>query len=660
MKQAEPQARTPGPPIANAHPAGYDDEEVEGKLIGPPPVSSYGGMDPATKKWIRTLIVSSVAIVLLVIGVDQLVKSGMEPTTPPFGLVRKGASRARDRPSRPSRSNRPPRCGPNPRRRGPLGVAINSPTPPPIRRTPIVAKEAAKPAAAVDRPWVEPAEPTPENVAEPVYTAEVEDRFLPGWAKAPIPEKIGTNHLIVSRVVEAGNAAKKASLRAAFETIGGTIEVRDNGPFNEDDLRLRGDSRLIRAAGGRRPIIAIEAPKLAVVIEQPGVFVLQNQQLILDGLDLIVNVHDLPRNQEALFHCRGASLTLRNCTITVANPNAAPFALFRSIGTSTSRIRLESTLVRGQVLSVLDAPGGNVDFAAVRSVLFAGTGPLFHLGGVDPNATRSLSLLRCVCATRGTLLDIDQNSRGDRPSPVTVRALGSTFGHLAVPGESGGGVPLIVLHEEGAEGSETLNWLGEHNVFAGWNEWLSPGIGRPARLANLAAVRRAWSKTDSQSREALPSWTSKGSLERISVTDLKTLAPERLATLTRVAAPSPYLFEKSIETFPRPVVPALATRLTEIPTDFPPTAVVLAIKAAEQAAARPAPPPPPPPPPPPATGKRPGQPAPRVPTMAPGPFTAPGRVPRQGDRVPPGRRHRLPTSLSQASRLRLPLHPSEI
>jgi serine/threonine-protein kinase len=592
-------------------------------------------MDPATKKWIRTLIVSSVAIVLLIIGVDQLIKSGMESTTP--SIEGAEGSESTSAPIEPTAPVEPPPAVP-PKFASPASaqVAINSPTPPPLRQPPIVAKEATKPAAAVDSPWVEPAEPNPENVAEPDYTPAVEDRFLPVWAKAPIPEKIGTNHLIVSRVVEAGNAAQKASLRSAFETIGGTIELRDNGPFNEDDLRLRGDARLILAAAGRRPIIAIEAPKLAVVIEQPGVFVLQNQQLILDGLDLIVNVHDLPRNQEALFHCRGASLTLRNCTITVANPNATPFALFRSIGASSSRIRLESTLVRGQVHSVLDAPGGNVDFAAVRSVLIAGTGPLFHLGGVDPNAARSLSLLRCVCATRGTLFEIDQNSRGDRPSPVSVRALGSTLAHLAVPGESGAGVPLIVLHDERAGGSETLNWLGEHNVFAGWNEWLSPGIGRPARFANLAAVRRAWAKTDSQSRDALPSWTTKGSLDRISVNDLKALAPERAATLTRVAAPSPYIFEKSIETFPRPAVPLLATRLTEIPTDFPPTAVVLACKAAEQAAARPAPPPPPPPPPPPAAGKRPGPQAPRVPTMAPGPFTAPGRVPRPGERVPPG------------------------
>jgi serine/threonine protein kinase len=629
-RPAESEARSSGSPLPRTVPVDDDEEEVEGKLIGPPPMP-YGGMDPATKKWITRLIVSSVAIVLLVIGIDQLVRSSMEHESSSTVMPEEGElSSSTTEPAAPVEP--PPMLRPRSAPSGPGQVAVNSSSAAPYHPTPNVPKVASKPAAVVQPPWVEPVDPNAENVAEPDYPAAVEDQFVPVWARAPIPDKIGTNYVSVSRVLEAGNATQKASLRAAFESIGGTVEVRDNGPLHEDDLRLRGDTRLVRAVAARRPIIAIEAPKLAVVIEQPAVFVLQNQQLVLDGLDLIVNVHDLPRNQDALFLCRGASLTLKNCTITVSNPNAAPFAIFRSIGTTTSRIRLESTMIRGQVLSVLDAASGSVDFAANRSLLLAGTGPLFHLAGVDPHASRIIALSRCVCATRGPLLDVDQNSRGDRPSPVNFRALGSTVAHLAVPGVAGASYPMIVLRDEGAGGSETLNWLGEHNVFVGWNEWLSPGIGRPPRIANLAAARRASPRTDAQSREVPTSWTLRGSLERISASDMKPLAPERLATLTRVASPSPYLFEKTLDTFPRPPVPVPAARLTEVRTDFPPAAVVLAIKAAEQAAARPVPPPAPPPLPPPATAKRQ---APSVPTMAPGPFTPPGRVNRPGERVRP-------------------------
>ena len=48
----------------------------------------------------------------------------------------------------------------------------------------------------------------------------------------------------------------------------------------------------------------IEEPKLNVVMERPGVFTLVGKNLILDGIDLIVNVRDLPPKQTALFSVR--------------------------------------------------------------------------------------------------------------------------------------------------------------------------------------------------------------------------------------------------------------------------------------------------------------------------------------------------------------------
>jgi eukaryotic-like serine/threonine-protein kinase len=132
---------------------------------------------------------------------------------------------------------------------------------------------------------------------------------------------------------------------------------------------------------------------------------------------------------------------------------------------------------------------------------------------------------------------------------------------------------LIVLRDEGGPGVESLNWLGEFSLYAGWSEWVSRGVGLPAKVAILSAVRHTWPKTDAQSQEQATPWTSKGSLDRIVPNDLKALAPERLATLTRVATPSPFLFEKSNEILPRPVVPSLAARLTETPADFPPLGI---------------------------------------------------------------------------------------
>ena len=112
--------------------------------------------------------------------------------------------------------------------------------------------------------------------------------------------------VVVRRVVDSSDPAIFPTLHMALDGhIGGTVELADEGPFFINDLRVPGESRLIRARPGYRPIVLIEEPKLNVVKERPGVFTLVDKNLILDGIDLIVNVRDLPPNQTALFYVRG-------------------------------------------------------------------------------------------------------------------------------------------------------------------------------------------------------------------------------------------------------------------------------------------------------------------------------------------------------------------
>jgi eukaryotic-like serine/threonine-protein kinase len=73
----------PGSPVADA--LIEDEEPVEGKLVVPPPEFFDGGMDPATKRWIKKLVAAVVARVLLVISIDQLVRSGKTSGTNPQG-----------------------------------------------------------------------------------------------------------------------------------------------------------------------------------------------------------------------------------------------------------------------------------------------------------------------------------------------------------------------------------------------------------------------------------------------------------------------------------------------------------------------------------------------------------------------------------------------
>ena len=110
----------------------------------------------------------------------------------------------------------------------------------------------------------------------------------------------------------------------------------------------------------------IEEPKLSAVKERPAVFTLVGKNLILDGIDLIVNVRDLPPNQTALFFCAGANLTLRNCSITILNaPSGSSFEFIRAESSASHRnpcrILLEKTLVRGSVATGIDLAGGSTE-----------------------------------------------------------------------------------------------------------------------------------------------------------------------------------------------------------------------------------------------------------------------------------------------------------
>jgi eukaryotic-like serine/threonine-protein kinase len=229
----------PGSPVTDAL-VEDEGESVEGKLVAPPPVSSSSGMDPATKKWIKKLVAAGVALVLLVIGIDQLVQSRKTSRTNP--QVAEGneepspvAPEILVAPVPPSRATNAANVA---SKSAPVALAATN------------AKEPSKSATETSPSGVESTDPEERNVPEPDYTAEVEDRFVTAWAKAAIPERLETNYLTGRRLVDPGNAMQRNSLRSAFEVSGGMIEVVDNGPFYEDDLRLRGDARLIRAAAG--------------------------------------------------------------------------------------------------------------------------------------------------------------------------------------------------------------------------------------------------------------------------------------------------------------------------------------------------------------------------------------------------------------------------
>ncbi len=191
--------------------------------------------------------------------------------------------------------------------------------------------------------------------------------------------------IVVRRVADVTDGVTEPTLHFALDQHQrGTVEVADVGPLPVDDLRMSGESRVIRARQGYRPTIRITRTRTVASREQTAFLPLDRKSLTLEGLDLIVDAREMSGRQTALFGCAGANLVLRDCTVTVFNPTAAPFVLIRQEPSSRpSRIRLERTLVQGAFAAMAELTGGPADLVVDGTSILGGMGPVVRLPRPD-------------------------------------------------------------------------------------------------------------------------------------------------------------------------------------------------------------------------------------------------------------------------------------
>ncbi len=363
----------------------------------------------------------------------------------------------------------------------------------------------------------------------PAYTEETLRKYLPDWALAPVPERVEGPLIQVRRVAKSREPTLFPSLRLAFNETKGTVEIADEGPFAINDFRVPGESRLIRARPGFHPIIRIDRPNLEAVWSLPGVIVLQEgKSLTLDSLDMIVNVRDLIAKQTCFFSCTGASLTVRNCTITLINPANQPFTLVRAEGTGArgSRIRFEKTLIRGSVSAGFEFGKGPVDVAVRETVFLGGQGPLVRRLEAEPKGDQRFSVVGGVMATRGPGFELKQPPGIDpqrRAGRFVIRAFDSVFGRF-----QGAGIASLVFSENPVPTpSDQVDWSGQQNLFCGWMGYYASGPEQTLRISSLAMFRSTWNGTDQSSREILAAWPQPLHLGQASPADLAPFIPGR-------------------------------------------------------------------------------------------------------------------------------------
>ena len=321
-----------------------------------------------------------------------------------------------------------------------------------------------------------------------------------------------------------------------------------------NDLRIPGETRLIRARAGFRPIIRIDRPVLDAVRAQPAVFVLEGKTLILDSLDIIINVRDLPASQSCLFSCSGANLTLRNCTITLVNPANQPFTLIRAEGSAArgSRIRLEGSLIRGLLTSGFELASGSVDVAMRDTVFLGSQGPI--VAGVGPGGGPSVLRGRVRARRsrpRSSRCRTELSLRGRDRRLLTVRSFDTAFGRF-----QGAGIASVIATNNATASPVEARRLGR----AGQPVLRLEGIlcqrrGTHDPGAELASFRSTWNGSDQSSQEILAPWPQPADLTEVVPADLAPFLPIRESAPDRAAVPTPFLKAKTIGTFPTPEVP---------------------------------------------------------------------------------------------------------
>jgi len=402
--------------------------------------------------------------------------------------------------------------------------------------------------------WVEPKESSaepPDSVGWAPSSAE--ERLFPAWTRDNSVDRAAGATVSVRRIAPAGSRTTNLDdLKRAFEVIGGTVVIDGDGPFFEDGFRVAGKTRVVRAGPGVRPIVVVRPVGLG-----PGasaVAVLDGKALTLIGLDLVIDLEGASPGLDAFFACRDTRITLRDCTVTLANAARGPFALVRfglpdelRTGGNPSRILLDRCSVRGPNLVVARWEGGGGEVAAIGSTLYGESGPILEARdpGSSPAATPRLAMMgRCLLAGRGPIVV----SEGDPGGMPEIRSAGSTWARLE------GGVSTAMIQIKGnALDDSVAAWSGDGNAFEGWSSRLAVGPDRSPRNLNLASARATWPDADGSSTERLAAWPSRSADAPIE--ELARLAPDLAPTFARAARPSPRLAEKTVGSFARLAIP---------------------------------------------------------------------------------------------------------
>ena len=413
--------------------------------------------------------------------------------------------------------------------------------------------------------WEEPedTEPVTGELASIPSQDQAHRTHLPEWTRSVGAARLDDPPVVVRRVPDPADGPIEPTLTLALDGhIGGIVELADDGPLPAAFLPMPGESRVIRARKGYRPIIRIQRSRHGAALEQTSFLTLDRKSLTLEGLDIIIDASDLSGRQTALFGCVGSNLTLRDCTITVIHANSAPFTLIRQEAQSRqeraprpSRIWLDRSLIRGSAITVSELSGGPVDLVVdCTAILLGGFGPpVVRVARPEGSEDQRIFLAGALVCCPGPVISCQRpESTGARGKPLVIRADGSAFGRLQVPGISS----IITSNDARASANRQVDWSGDFNLFAGWKGIFASGTEPTITVDGLTQARSTWNAAEQGSQEYLAAWSLPLDPVRMVATEMDPLLlPDRHPLMAGPARPAVGLFRKTFDVYPDPAIP---------------------------------------------------------------------------------------------------------
>jgi hypothetical protein len=397
---------------------------------------------------------------------------------------------------------------PNSKRRDPAvanlkgGISIDGATPASTGvDTALGPKKSTEPEKGPEKPATKPPEqeqppgqPQPEAPPPPppLYTPKeriVEKKLInefvgPFVTGVPVPNDAPI--FLVTRVALPGGKpgttfdSIAAACAAIPEGSWGRIELRDNGPFFEGPIDLRGKSANIYSAQGYSPLIVWDTAQVRAELKpaKPGVAAIKDDSvtflsvekgsLILDNVHLAVDWPEKALGSPCLVRVAGGQFYAKETTFSVAGKPKAAVTAVRFDGGTGLTCRLKQCYARGARLTVLDLPQAGAEVLIDNSLFVTTEAPVLAATGGRPSGpTTTVRVIRSTLMGHDAMLKLRPGP--EAPGEPTLNWMGWDLLAWRAAETSGG--TMVELPREA--GSKALTWRAVNSLYAGWETLIS-------------------------------------------------------------------------------------------------------------------------------------------------------------------------------------------